>query len=74
MEELKYLVAFFKSERRTEQEIDRWIGEVAIVMRILYGFMGKRPEYESEVDLLVDLRFNLHLWSWAVSGDWENGI
>lgn len=36
--------------------------------------MGTRPECESEVDLLVDLRFNLHLWSRAVSGDSENGI
>lgn len=42
MEEFKYLVAFFKSERRTEQEIDRWIGEVSLVMRILYGFSWGR--------------------------------
>lgn len=42
MEEFKYLVAFFKSERRTEQEIDRWIGEVPLVMRILYGFSWGR--------------------------------
>lgn len=75
MEELKYLVAFFKSERRREtrdQQMDWWNG-YSNEDRVQF-LMEKRPECESEVDLLVDLRFNLHLWSRAVSGDWENGI
>lgn len=75
MEELKYLVAFFKSERRREtrdRQMDWWNG-YSNEDRVQF-LMEKRPEYESEVDLLVDLRFNLHLWSRAVSGDWENGI
>ncbi|TWW67377.1 hypothetical protein D4764_02G0004180 [Takifugu flavidus] len=53
VEEFKYLGVLFTSERRMEQEIDRWIRS---------GEERAEPKGKA-LNLLVDLRSYPHLWS-----------
>ena len=70
----KYLGVLFTSEGRMERQADRCgVCSNADSARIRRGEEGAEPKGKA-LDLPVDLRSCLHLWSWALGSDRKNKI
>ena len=73
-EKFKYLEILITSDSKLEREMDRWIGALSAVIRVLCQFVIVKRELGRKANLLVHRCQSPHLWSQDLGHDQKKEV